>query len=75
MNFIRPKRRKEIHSMRVRRGFGGKAIVQVRYALEQVENMAAPETVWVPAGLTKWEDMNYDDASEVQEVMICLGNY
>ncbi|PBX05117.1 hypothetical protein CJT87_13185 [Pseudomonas aeruginosa] len=72
--FMGSARETQIASVRVRRGWFGKLVVQVRYKIERPESpIPGRELIYHVCGLSQWRDANANDLAESLLVAKLIG--
>lgn len=65
-----PVRKDRIADIRLRRGWFGRLVVQVKYALSEcIPTPPGRPTVWREAGYSTWKDANANDIAELVELV------
>lgn len=72
--FMGSARKTQIAAVRVRRGWFGKLVVQVRYKIERPESpLPGRELIYHVCGLSRWRDANANDFAEALMVAKLIG--
>lgn len=72
--FMGSARETQIAAVRVRRGWFGKLVVQVRYKIERPESpLPGRELIYHVCGLSRWRDANANDFAESLMVAKLIG--
>lgn len=71
--FIGSARETQIAAVRVRRGWFGKLVVQVRYKIERPKAPPGRELIYHVCGLSRWRDANANDFAEALMVARLIG--